>query len=300
VPRSEPEGTTADTPLRIARVAVEGAPLHLGDTLDYLATDALSVGHRVEVVLAGRRTRGLVTAIVDGSDIPRSRLRPVGRLLGDVPWTDEDGVGLLAWASGRFGAPLGDVVRHALPNRVVDEERRAEAAGWWPPQPADLLRTRNSTASGGEGASVRTGVDWSHYGDAGLALSAATSSGSGSFLLSPLPGEDLATLVAELARTTLDGGRDVLVVVPGPVSEVADRVLAEVEEDARVSTCAAVRVRGSATGPGYVRVRAWRASSWASVPPPSLHSLGSGSPSSSTRRTRRTRSVAAPGITSAR
>jgi primosomal protein N' (replication factor Y) (superfamily II helicase) len=250
VPRSEPEGSTAAGPLRIARVAVEGAPLHLGDTLDYLAPEGLRVGHRVELSLAGRRTRGLVVGLADDSEVPRARLRPVGRLLGDTPWTDTDGVGVLAWAAGRFGAPLGDVVRHALPNRVIDEERRAAAAGWWPPGDGiDRARATSAAESDVPAEAGHRAVDWSHYGDAGHALSAAAAAGTGSFLLSPLPGEDLAGLVADLARRTLAGGRDVLVVVSGPVSEVADRVLAEVVEDARVDLRG-----GPSPRPGY---RAW-------------------------------------------
>jgi primosomal protein N' (replication factor Y) (superfamily II helicase) len=251
VPRSVPEATnSAPGPLRIARVAVEGAPLHLGDTLDYLADGSLTVGHRVEVTLAGRRTRGLVTAVTDRSDVAPARLRPVGRLLGATPWTDEQGVALLQWAAERFGAPLGDVVRHAFPGRVVDEERRAEAAGWWPPDAAAASRPT-------EVAGTPPTLDWSPYGEGGAALRAAAMAGAGSFLLTPLPGEDLAGLVADLARGCLAGGRDVLVVVPGPVSEVADRVLALVTEDERVD------LRGGPTPRmayrGWLRARAGRA-----------------------------------------
>jgi primosomal protein N' (replication factor Y) len=234
VPRSEPEGSGTDVALRIARVAVEGAPLHLGDTLDYRASDELlSIGHRVEVNLAGRRTRGLVTDIVAETEVEPSRLRPVGRRLGEVPWTDAAGVELLRWAAGRFGAPLGDVVRHALPNRVVDEERRAAAAGWWPPPvsaPSSAAAARGAAAPD----AASTSCDWSAYGASGEGLCQAAHSGSGSFLLSPLPGEDLAGVIADLARRTLGSGRDVLVVVSGPVSAVAERVLGLVEADERV------------------------------------------------------------------
>ena len=230
MPRSEPDGPAPDAPLRIARVAVEGAPSHLGDTLDYLAPDGVSVGHRVELNLAGRRTRGLVTAVSDRSQVDRSRLRPLGRLLGDAPWLEPDDIELLRWAAARFGAPLGDVVRHALPGRVVDEERRAQAAGWWPRGVGRSVELRSRAERSFEGA----GPDWSLYGEAGTALVSAATSGHGSFLITPLPGEDLGGLVADLAERTLAGGRDVLVVVPGPVSEVADRVLALVEEHERV------------------------------------------------------------------
>jgi primosomal protein N' (replication factor Y) len=234
VPRSAPDDASTDVALRIAQVAVEGAPLHLGDTLDYLADDAdLTVGHRIEVTLAGRRTRGLVTGIVGASEVPRSRLRPVGRRLGATPWVDAEDLELLRWAAGRFGAPLGDVVRHALPNRVVDEERRAEAAGWWPPPAPSSARVAVARgAAGPDGA--QADIDWAPYGGTGSELTRAVQGGSGSFLLMPLPGEDLGGLIADLAARTLAAGRDVLVVVPGPVSEVADRVLTLVDDEERV------------------------------------------------------------------
>ena len=229
MPRSAAEAGRTSGTLRIARVAVEGAPLHLGDTLDYLADESLSIGHRVELTFAGRRTRGLIVDIVDHSEVPAARLRPVGRRLGDTPWAAVDDIALMRWAAGRFGAPLGDVVRHALPGRVVDEERRGQSAGWWPPQPDDAgARVVASRPPSTEIA------DWTPYGDSGLSLRDAAAAGSGSFLLTPLPGQDLAGSVADLAASTLAGGRDVLVVVPGPVSEVGDRVLALVAEGERV------------------------------------------------------------------
>jgi len=256
VPRSGAETpASTDGPPRIAQVAVEGAPSHLGDTLDYLIDDpTLTVGHRVEVVLAGRRTRGLVTGLASASEVPHARLRPVGRVLGDVPWVDPDGLELLRWAAERFGAPLGDVVRHALPARVVDEERRAEAAGWWPPGPSAHPSSAHADVTDPDGRDPV--VDWTPYGASGSTLLDAVHAGSGSYLLRPLPGEDLAALLADLARRCLAGGRDVLVVVPGPVSEVADRLLGLVDVDARLD------LRGGPTQRmayrGWLRARAGR------------------------------------------
>lgn len=235
MPRSVPEDEARSAAPCIARIAVEGAPFHLGDALDYLVGDGpLTVGDRVEVSLAGRRTRGLVTALADRSDVPHARLRPVGRRLGDAPWVAPDDIGLLGWAAQRFGAPLGDVVRHALPNRVVDEERRATAAGWWPPAVApDRPATGEGAGSPPDGGALAPDA-WVPYGADGRALLDAVAHGQGSFLLSPLPGDDLAAVIADLARRCLDGGRDVLLVVPGPVSAVADAVLGLVPEEARV------------------------------------------------------------------
>jgi len=262
VPRSVPEGPGHHDPLpRIARVAVEGAPLHLGDALDYLIGDEpLHVGDRVEVPFAGRRTRGLITALSEHTEVETVRLRHVGRRLGVVPWTDADGVALLTWAAARFGAPLGDVVRHALPNRVLDEERRAERAGWWPPtvpSSAPSTEARGRADAGGGDAMSGGIVHGVPDDDEGHTLVAAVARGSGSFLLSPTPGADLAATVAGLAQRCLAGGRDVLVVVPGPVSAVADAVLRLVADDARVD------LRGGPTARmayrGWLRARAGRA-----------------------------------------
>jgi primosomal protein N' (replication factor Y) len=176
------------------------------------------LGHRVELNLAGRRTRGLVIATGVESDLDASRLRPIGRLLGDVPWIDASGIGLLEWAAQRFGAPLGDVVRHALPGRVIDEERRASAAGTWPPDPD---RARPALLE----REVDAASDWSVYGGPGELLVSSAADGAGSFAWRPLPGEDVGARLVELATRCISEGRDVLLIVPDPRSGVADTVV---------------------------------------------------------------------------
>ncbi len=222
MPRSVPEviEEVQDTTPSLVRVAVEGAPAHLGDHLDYLAPAGveLAVGHRVELNFAGRRTRGLVLATGVESDLSPARLRPVGRLLGDVPWIDAPGIDLLKWAAQRFGAPLADVVRHALPSRVIDEERRASTAGTWPPDPE---RTRPTLLHVEDAAAPR----WSDYGRPGATLLSAVTNGAGSFVWRPLPGEDVGARLIELSTRCISEGRDVLLVVPDPRSGVADAVV---------------------------------------------------------------------------
>ncbi|MFP4235417.1 MAG: primosome assembly protein PriA, partial [Nitriliruptoraceae bacterium] len=120
---------------RLARVVVEVAPLHLDHPFDYrLDADVeVAVGQRVLVPFAGRRVRGLVVDLPSESDVASDRLRPVARVLGPHVWVTQDELALLRWAADRFGAPLADVLRHALPDRTVDVERRAAEAGWFPP-----------------------------------------------------------------------------------------------------------------------------------------------------------------------
>jgi primosomal protein N' (replication factor Y) (superfamily II helicase) len=208
-------------PLRIARVVVEVEPLHLDRPFDYRIPDELEMvaGQRVQVTFAGRLVRALVLEVDDRTDVAPERLAPVRRALGDHVWVRPDELELLRWAATRFGAPLADVVRHALPARTVEVERSAAAAGWFPPgagrRPASDPPPDHDVLEGG----------WRPYGAAGAALREAVAAGQGSFLWRPLPGEDVAARLAELTQLCLAGDRDVLVVVPDRASPVADAVV---------------------------------------------------------------------------
>jgi primosomal protein N' (replication factor Y) (superfamily II helicase) len=212
---------TADGPRRIAQVVVEVEPIHLDRPFDYLVPDDLEVvvGQRVQVAFAGRRVRGLVVGLPELSEVDVVKLRPIARSLGEHAWVREDELPTLRWAADRFGAPLADVVRHALPSRVVDVERRAAAAGWFPPG------TGRRPTSDPPPAPAALDEAWAPYADAGRDLLDAVRDGAGSYLWRPLPGEDVAGRVAELAQLTLAGDRDVLVTVPDPASPIADAVV---------------------------------------------------------------------------
>jgi primosomal protein N' (replication factor Y) (superfamily II helicase) len=234
--------------VRIAHVVVEVEPLHLDRPFDYLLPEDLEAdaevrpGQRVQVPFAGRSVRGLVVDVTDASDVDPGRLKSVRRILGPHVWVRDEELAVLRWAAERFAAPLADVVRHALPGRTVDVERRAEAAGWFPPGAA-----RRPTSDPAPDDAVLQAA-WGPYGTAGQALLGAVRSGAGSFLWRPLPGEDLGARLADLTQLTLAGDRDVLVVVPDPASPVADAVV-------RAAGDLAVDLRG---GPSPRRhYRAW-------------------------------------------
>lgn len=223
----------------VARVVVEVEPFHLDRPFDYLVGEhRVVVGSRVEVAFAGRRRRGLVVGLAATSDVPAARLRPIRRVLGAFAWASEEDLALWRWAAERFGAPLADVVRHALPDRVIDVERRAEAAGWFPPgravppvaEPEPDLHA------------------WAPYGASGARLLAEVASGRGSFHWRPLAGEDLGARLAELVAACLAGGRDALVVVPDRASPAAEAV-------ARLAADLMVDLRGT-SGP-RARYAAW-------------------------------------------
>lgn len=199
----------------IARVVVEVEPFHLDRLFDYAVGDAdVRVGSRVEVVFAGRVRKGVVAALSDETEVASDRLRPLKRALGEHVWMTPEELAIARWVADRWGGSVADVVRHALPGRTVDVERRAAAAGWFP----DAPRTPAPPAPAPGG--------WSRYGEAGELLVAAVEEGAGAFVWRPLADEDVAGRIAGLVRTCLAGDRDVLVVVPDPVSPVADAVVA--------------------------------------------------------------------------
>ena len=211
---------------KIVSVCVEVAPFHLDRAFQYLVPDGLEVGvgWRVMVPFGGRRVRGLVVGFAREAEVEASRLKPIARVLGSYTWVRDGELEVLRWAAARFGAPLADVVRHALPARTVDVERRAEQAGWFPPGRG---RRPASDPAPDEAA---LGASWAAYGDSGAALVEAARDGSGSFLWRPVPGEDVAARVLELAQVTLAAGRDVLLVVPDRASLVADALVREASD----------------------------------------------------------------------
>ncbi len=215
-PPSAPDGD-------VLRVVVEVAPFHLDRPFDYLAPEdggPVRSGQRVMVPFSGRQVRALVIERGVETSLEHARLKRVSRVLGEHTWVTPEDLDLMRWAATRFGAPLADVVRHALPSRTVDVERRARAKGWYPH--ADQARAVQ--------VAPRPETAWDVYGERGGLLLDRVHTGKGTFMWRPCPGEDLAARIVELVQLTLAGGRDVLVIVPQPVSAVADMLVATVTE----------------------------------------------------------------------
>jgi primosomal protein N' (replication factor Y) (superfamily II helicase) len=99
----------------ICQVAVPGP---FAGPLDYLPPAAgpqPAPGVRVRVGLGRREVVGVVTGAADGSAIPGTRLRPVSRVLDEVPVLDAALLRLLAWSADYYQHPLGEVLHQALP-----------------------------------------------------------------------------------------------------------------------------------------------------------------------------------------
>lgn len=215
----------------IAQVIVDVAPFHLDHPFDYAVADTMDVriGQRVQVTFAGRRVRGLVVGRSASSTLEPAKIRPIGRVLGDFVWMREADLATCRWAADRFGAPMADVIRHALPARTVDVERRAAAAGWFPPDDTvdDATATADPTTGRPAGpADVEASPAWAPYAEQGVELLGAIVEDRGSFMWRPLPDEDVAQRLVELAQIAVTAGRGVLVIVPDPASRVADTIVA--------------------------------------------------------------------------
>ena len=235
----------------VARVVVDVEPFHLDRPFDYLIGDDLDhpvvVGTRVEVVFAGRRRLGLVIEVAHESEVPPDKLRPLRRTLGAHAWATPADIEVFAWAAERFGAPVADVIRHALPKRTVAVERGAQDQGWFRTRHDDVVRPT------GDRPDMQA---WETYG-AGAMLD-AVHDGHGAFVWRPLADEDVGSRLAELAALCIAGGRDVVCVVPDPSSRVADQFLADLDAplvDVRgVSSPRAVYQRWLQARCGRVRV----------------------------------------------
>ncbi len=204
---------------------VEVEPFHLDRPFDYLVPDevvgTIRPGQRVQVGFAGRSRRALVLDVVDRTEVAASRLRPITKLLGEHVWATPEDLALWRWAAERFASPLADVVRHALPSRTIDVERRAVAAGWLSQDPATWSQPPPAPVC--DPPPLTDG--WSRYDRGGASLFAAVGTEAKSAYWRPLPGEDVGARLAELAERSLAAGRGVLALVPDPASQTADHLL---------------------------------------------------------------------------
>ena len=143
---------------------------------------AVHVGSAVRAPFRGRRRVGVVTELLDGSDIER----PLELAAVVGPGLDEDTVDLARWVAGRYLSTVGEALAAALPQRVAGEEDliappvRPRAAERFPFRPY-----------------VR-----------GHALERALQEGGGGFVWRPLAAEDRArAIVAMVGEAAQRGGR---------------------------------------------------------------------------------------------
>lgn len=210
---------TAPTGHRFAQVIVDVEPVHLDHPFDYAIPDGMAVttGHEVRVGFAGRHRTGWVVAVTDHTSADEARVKPILAQRGAMPRFDDHDLRLWRWVAERWGGTLASVLRHALPRRVAVVD--AAVDGWGDPptvHPADR-------------PPCPTGA-WRSYAGSALLHAAsapvAPSDAAPAFWLRPLPGDDVAALVADLVARCLAAGRSALVLAPDPQSAVPDVCLA--------------------------------------------------------------------------
>jgi primosomal protein N' (replication factor Y) len=267
---------------RYAQIIVDVEPFHLDRPFDYAVPDDVVVafGQQVAVSFAGRRRTGWVVGLRDWSEAEPSRIKALAAVRGALPRFERDDLRLYRWVAARWGGTLASVLRHALPKRVAAVDKTID--GWGPPpertvaghppcpgnawrhyQGSALLRATaavtSATVSGrpddlgreerGAAAGLGSVSGRSHDGPAPAAPA---------FWWRPLPGEDMAAMIGDLVLRCLAAGRDALVLVPDPASDIPDVVLqmaGDAGADLRSARSDRVRYRAFLRGrTGHARV----------------------------------------------
>ena len=97
----------------IAKVAIPASPLRT--SFDYLsAGHTLVPGMRVQVSFRNKRVCGIVVECVNETRVPRSKLKPVEKVLDEQPVLTSDIFALLMWATNYYHHAIGDVFAMAL------------------------------------------------------------------------------------------------------------------------------------------------------------------------------------------
>src|SRR6185295_2908959 len=128
--------------------------------------DACRPGARVLVPFGGRRVTGVVVGIEPDPPAetdPAYEVKPVERVLDEVPALDPDLLELTRWASEYYGASWGEMIRTALPGQqatlrlevsLTIAGREAIGAASAPPRGEDRRALAAVAAAASEGAFV--------------------------------------------------------------------------------------------------------------------------------------------------
>lgn len=107
-----------------------------------LAAAAGQPGLRVTVPWGTRHLTGVITALCTQppAHVPRDRIRPLEAVLDDTPAVDEAVLELVRWTASYYQAPIGEVMRCALPPgpphaRLRPRRPAAPAQPAWAPRP---------------------------------------------------------------------------------------------------------------------------------------------------------------------
>ena len=87
--------------------------------------DAVRLGSRVEVPLGAKRSTGFVVALIDEPPLDTAKIKPIASLLDeDEPALTREIIDLCRWAAEYYIAPLGEMLRVALPANMASRGKR--------------------------------------------------------------------------------------------------------------------------------------------------------------------------------
>jgi primosomal protein N' (replication factor Y) (superfamily II helicase) len=178
---------------------------------DYSIDRPAVVGQRVIVPFGRQRLVGVITGVVSASDIAPALLKPIDRLLDDLPPLSEKWLALTQFAADYYQRPVGEVMLPALPlalRRVSAYEGKRSGAG---PALKRIAKRKTNTPSA---------VDMSHAPSrlnptqAEVAQSISQASGFKAFLLHGVTGSGKTEVYLSAAADVLAKGGRVLFLVP--------------------------------------------------------------------------------------
>lgn len=116
-------------PSGISDYAEIALPVAMHGTLTYAIPDALKdgvrLGSRVEVPLGPKTTTGFVVALLDEPPVESAKMKPIRSLLDDdEPALIPEILELCRWAAEYYIAPLGEMLRVALPANMASRGKR--------------------------------------------------------------------------------------------------------------------------------------------------------------------------------
>lgn len=194
--------------------------LPLPGLFDYSHDAPVPPGTRVLVSFGKRDMIGMVWAVREQPALDPARIRPVTRVLDDLPPMPADWLRLADFAAHYYHRPLGEVLLPSLPPplRRPSAYTGARSAGG-PVRRADRRPRLSAAARGASGTAGGEGLqclpvltaDQRHALEG---LDALLAAGSGVALLHGVTGSGKTELYLRMARKVLEQGRQVMILVP--------------------------------------------------------------------------------------
>ncbi|CAM3389506.1 primosomal protein N' [Bordetella sputigena] len=209
-----PAGTSATPAVAWVRVALD---VPLQGPFDYSHSVALDPGTRVIVPFGRRRLVGVVTESPDQPSIDTAYIKPVERVLDDLPPFGPDWLRLARFAAAYYQRPLGEVMLPALPpplRKPSAYEGKRSGAGPVARLDAKLAKARAKAPAPQEDAPALSAEPTLNDEQQAAVDAIRALRGFKPVLLHGVTGSGKTEVYLRAARDVLTQGRQVLLMVP--------------------------------------------------------------------------------------